>query len=36
MLRGTGSMEGGSGAEIRKELDVGRFLKFTSTLTEIV
>jgi hypothetical protein len=29
-------MEGGFGAEIRKGLDVGKFLPFTTTLTEIV
>jgi hypothetical protein len=33
---GTGGTEGGFGIEIRKGLDVAKFLPFTSTLTEIV
>jgi hypothetical protein len=34
--RGTGSTEGGFGAEIGKVLGIGYFLPFTSMLTEIV
>jgi hypothetical protein len=34
--RGTGSTEGGFGAEIGKGLDIGYFLPCTSALTEIV
>jgi hypothetical protein len=36
MCRGTGGTEGRFGAEIRKGLDVEKFLPFTSVLTEIV
>jgi hypothetical protein len=34
--RGTGSTQGGFGAEIGKELGIRKFLPLTSTLTEIV
>jgi hypothetical protein len=33
---GTGSTEGGFGAEVGKGLDIEKFLPFTSVLTEIV
>jgi hypothetical protein len=36
MHRGTESTEGGFDAELGKGLDIGKFLLFTSMLTEIV
>jgi hypothetical protein len=36
MHRETESIEGGFGADIGKGLDVGKFLPFTSMLTDII